>query len=372
MSLDLSLYRPGNGYKIKEYIASGAWKSAFRARSPSVIQDIALLCYHSADRKQAIEDLKSFLRLDESPHIATFHQIFRGEDSRIWLAEELLLKSLSDLVPLNNMARFTRIARDLCRGLEVIHRHDLVHRDIKLDNCGINRFWQAKIFDLGSLVTEPGKVECTILTRPPELLLNSDSSFDAKCDVWAVGATLLALASRNYPFVGEQEVRDRAKINELLVAGEIDIEEAKKRKAIIDQVILERAYVAEAADLLKIKIDEQFGGVSRDIMYDMLHFEPDRRIGASDASERWSRVADSYAGIDGIRHGSDTWERHRDILINVKERQITLSDSQFERLVSEWQLAKTHDEFDLAFVTDIENLMTEVKSMLELRSLSTV
>ena len=140
--------------------------------------------------------------------MASFYGIQRGEDGKLFIIEELLERSLDRLYPLNDLVMFSRIARDLCRGLTCLHENELIHRDLKLDNCGLDQLQKAKIFDLGSVTSEPGGVEGTILTRAlelfdldngdelfagPEIPLSGQQRMMFSSDVWGLGATLFAL-----------------------------------------------------------------------------------------------------------------------------------------------------------------------------------
>jgi serine/threonine protein kinase len=161
---------------------------------------------------ELFDEIKFLLRGDKKnplENVAQLYDAFKGEDGDIYLLEELLYRPLENLAPLTMVDEFYGIARDLCVGLASLHRRGRVHRDLKLDNCGIDYFGTAKIFDLGSVTSEGGTVKGTTLSRAPELFATG-----AKCtkasDVWAMGAVLFALRTGgDYPFVTRQQAQKR-------------------------------------------------------------------------------------------------------------------------------------------------------------------
>src|SRR5690349_927382 len=114
-------HNPGNGYKLKEQLGSGAWKTAFRGSAPGILLDVALLCYHQSDPHNIAKDTMTLIRLTSdhkySRHVAQFINIFKGSDRRVWIVEELLRHSLLEMSPSRDIGQYCSIARDLCRGL---------------------------------------------------------------------------------------------------------------------------------------------------------------------------------------------------------------------------------------------------------------
>lgn len=282
---------PGRGYVVRELIGRGRWKEVYRAVRRGEWHDRALAWFIrkpvSAD--ELLNELKVLVldRLEKRPepeNIAKVYGAFKGADGEIYLVEELLYRPLEALAPLKVVDRFLQIARDLSNGLASLHEIRLVHRDLKLDNCGIDHAGNAKIFDLGSATSEGGNLQGTTLSRAPELFAK-----DAKCtkegDVWALGALLFALRTGEYPFVTAGEARTRPDPGDKVARAHFDEEIAKRSKE------------PGAKSRLRSKVEQHFPAGTREILLDMLSFDPGKRPTARKVTDRWSELLRVWAAV---------------------------------------------------------------------------
>jgi serine/threonine protein kinase len=274
--LNKAQLNPGLRYIVREPIGRGRWKEVYRAVVRGEWHDRALARFIEApDGVEFFDEIRLLLDPERGQleNVAQLYRAFKGDDGHLYLEEELLYRPLEALAPLKMVDRFFRIARDLCKGLASLHSHNWVHRDLKLDNCGIDHSGTAKIFDLGSVTSEGGTVKGTTLTRAPELFVA-----DAKCtkasDVWAMGAVLFALRTGgDYPFVTKGEARTRPPNGE-----------ARKH---FDLMAQERASDPNGETHLRTRIGEEFPNGSGVLISNMLSFDPDKRPTAAECAERW-------------------------------------------------------------------------------------
>lgn len=98
-----------------------------------------------------------------------------------------------------------------------MHKREVIHRDIKLDNLMIESMptlvdpqkpWQIKLIDFGTTMRfEPGKrINQTFGTSyyiAPEVL---DGNYNEQCDIWSAGVCLYILLSGAPPFTGEDDL----------------------------------------------------------------------------------------------------------------------------------------------------------------------
>ncbi|KAI3918142.1 hypothetical protein MKX01_041462 [Papaver californicum] len=84
------------------------------------------------------------------------------------------------------------ILHEVLRGLENIHQHGDIHRDIKAGNILVDSRGAIKLADFGTFVGTPYWI------APEVMLQNND--YDFKADIWSFGITALELAHGNAPF----------------------------------------------------------------------------------------------------------------------------------------------------------------------------
>src|SRR5947208_179627 len=101
------------------------------------------------------------------------------------------------------------IVRDCLNALAALHRHGLVHGDIKPSNIMLKRTGIAKIIDIGSgfELRDPAQVRtCTLAYAAPEVLENQDTT--QRSDLCSVGYVLIELLSGRQTFAGLTDMRE--------------------------------------------------------------------------------------------------------------------------------------------------------------------
>ena len=101
----------------------------------------------------------------------------------------------------------THVGQELIRGLSVLHRLNIVHRDIKPDNIHMGSDERLRILDLGVALSAAGGIAAmqnpgTPSYMAPELFEGKTANF--RSDIYAAGVTLYHLLTRRYPY-GEIE-----------------------------------------------------------------------------------------------------------------------------------------------------------------------
>lgn len=107
------------------------------------------------------------------------------------------------------------------QGLEYLHKHWILHRDIKPNNLLINREGVLKIGDFGlaKLYGSPNRIYTHIVVtrwyRAPELLFGA-RIYGPGVDVWAVGCVLAEILQRLPFLAGETDLDQISKIFQVL------------------------------------------------------------------------------------------------------------------------------------------------------------
>jgi serine/threonine protein phosphatase PrpC len=146
----------------------------------------------------------------KSPHVLPALPLEPGRRSRLyyatpWEKGTTLRRRLDASGPLS-IAEVLDIGLQLCRGLESLHRLQVLHRDIKPDNILINEQGRVLLLDLGvaraGAFTGPDAVPGTPNYMAPEMFRGAEA--DERTEVYALAVTLYEALTRKLPY-GEVE-----------------------------------------------------------------------------------------------------------------------------------------------------------------------
>jgi len=165
----------------------------------------------------------------------------------------------------------------LC-GLDFLHSHRIVHRDIKPQNILISNngtlkladFGLARIYDFNVLLTS---TVVTLWYRAPEVLLGT--SYATPIDIWSCGCILAELYNRTPLFPGKYETDQLAKIFQII--GTPSVAEWPDKSPVLRKNFVNynpRSFI----DLIP-EIDP----LALDLLQKMLTFDPQKRITAQAA-----------------------------------------------------------------------------------------
>lgn len=178
---------PQNGDKDIEYmIACGMSRGEAEDFYKSIVED-------AAREFDLMEKLKG------NSHIASYedHAIFRRDDCFGW---DILIR-IEELTPLvkysleNPMTEevVLKMGRDICRGLTLCKKYDIIHRDIKPENIFVAPSGDFKLGDFGiARIAEKTQMNMsrkgTYSFMAPEVYLGQ--SYDASIDVYSLGVVM--------------------------------------------------------------------------------------------------------------------------------------------------------------------------------------
>jgi len=100
-----------------------------------------------------------------------------------------------------------KIFYQMCKGVQYLHQHYVVHHDLKLENTGIRSNGTIAIMDFG-FCTEftpdqlLSKFCGTLSYSAPELLLGKPYP-PTPVDIWALGVSLFMMLAKRFPFDSE-------------------------------------------------------------------------------------------------------------------------------------------------------------------------
>ena len=109
------------------------------------------------------------------------------------------------------------IVRDCLSGLAALHRHGIIHGDIKPSNIMLKRTGITKIVDVGSafeIAHPPSALSCTLAYAAPEVLERKECS--SRSDLCSLGYVLIELLSGRPPFHGVKDAKELLDAKRLL------------------------------------------------------------------------------------------------------------------------------------------------------------
>ena len=183
---------------------------------PSIGREVAIKVIHTSSgmgpeaRERFATEARAAGALNH-PNIVTVHEL--GEEQGVlYIAMELVrgedlatLIRAGTLVPRDAL----EVLAQVCDGLAVAHRHQILHRDIKPSNIRViwdGKTLQAKLLDFGvakvtnSDTTDEGTVFGTVNYMAPEYLQSGRP--DARSDLFAMGVILYEALAGVPPFDG--------------------------------------------------------------------------------------------------------------------------------------------------------------------------
>ena len=113
-----------------------------------------------------------------------------------------LLKPI-DIASLDSK-RVQQISRGIFNGLKELHRKEIIHGDLKPENCLLNAQGEGVIIDFGHAAYEKTKKKKPIQSswyRDPRVFINAP--YDRTVDLWSMGCILFQFATNTPLFPGE-------------------------------------------------------------------------------------------------------------------------------------------------------------------------
>ena len=227
----------------------------------------------------------SVLRQLTHPNIVTLSDVVQSE-GRLYLVFEFVDKDLKKYFeatdgPLSS-ALIKSYTYQMLKGLEYCHVRGVMHRDLKPQNILVSRDGRLKLADFGLARAFVPPIRAfthevvTLWYRPPEILLGC-KTYALPVDMWAVGTILAEMTTKRPLFPGDSEVDELFKIfrilgtpNEEVWPGVSSLQDWNEDFPVWPSLQISR-FTSNLCD----------AGV--DLVEQLLHLDPKRRISAQDA-----------------------------------------------------------------------------------------
>ncbi len=210
----------GSRYRVLDLIGEGANKIVYLCHDMRLHRDVAFAVIKVEGLDEPSQatmrrEVRSLARLGDHPHVVTIYDVGQTHGVPCIVSQYMaggsletrLKKSDGNRIP---AADAVRVAEEVCEALEHAHSRGVLHRDLKPANILFTQDGETKLGDLGfglilatelsSLMGASMSVGTVAYTSPEQALAKP---FDARSDLYSLGAVLYEMVTGRPPFLGE-------------------------------------------------------------------------------------------------------------------------------------------------------------------------
>ena len=209
----------GNRYEILERIGNGGMATVYKSRDHVLNRNVAVKVLKAEFTTDA-EFVKRFNIEAQSaaslthPNIVSIYDVGSEDDIHYIVMELVQGKTLKEIIMDEGVLPWkwtVNIAIQIASALEVAHRNNIVHRDIKPHNIIITEDGTAKVTDFGiakavsnSTITSFGSTIGSVHYFSPEQARGGYT--DAKSDLYSLGVVMYEMLTGKVPFDADTPV----------------------------------------------------------------------------------------------------------------------------------------------------------------------
>ncbi|MDQ3745858.1 MAG: serine/threonine protein kinase, partial [Acidobacteriota bacterium] len=204
-------------YRIVDFIGAGGMGEVYRAMHSKIGRVAAVkVLTQTGQTSDFVERFFNEARIQASlqhPNIATLYDFCEVAGQPCIIMEYVDGQTISERVAAYRAAsgappplsETVYIFGRVVEAIEYVHRHGIIHRDIKSNNIKVSSAGQVKLLDFGIAkgqtspgLTQVGAVIGTLQYLAPELIRGGVA--DERGDIWALGVLLYEMVTGRMPF----------------------------------------------------------------------------------------------------------------------------------------------------------------------------
>ncbi|MGH9900451.1 MAG: serine/threonine-protein kinase [Pyrinomonadaceae bacterium] len=199
-------------YRLVDFLGAGGMGEVYRAVHSKLgrvaaIKVLTQAAHSGGDAQRFFNEARIQASL-QHPNIATLYDFLEFQGQPCIVMEYVDGDTLADRIrPSGSLppAEALRVFQSIVEAIDYIHRHGIIHRDIKSHNVKVSSAGQVKLLDFGIAkgetsqdLTTVGSIIGTLNYIPPEQLRGVVA--DARSDIWALGVLLYEMVTGHVPF----------------------------------------------------------------------------------------------------------------------------------------------------------------------------
>jgi len=154
------------------------------------------------------------LRASRHPNIIGYIESYFDGINDLWIITEYMNGgTLTDVATVNLMTEglIAAVSRETCQALEYLHRHDIIHRDVKSDNVFISQRGDIKLagFEFCAKLSPERARRNTMTGTPywmaPEVVTRKE--YGAKVDIWSLGIMAIEMLEGEPPYLNQNPLK---------------------------------------------------------------------------------------------------------------------------------------------------------------------
>jgi len=217
--VDLNYTRGLSNYKLEEEIGHGAYSIVKSGIQKSIGRRVAIKIYDKSklsdnQKRNCVNREARILQELNHINIVKLYEMIEMPNELYLIMELVKGHSLNSYIQSKQNKRLIepeclKIFEQISAGIEYCHSHNVIHRDIKMNNILIDDNQNIKIIDFGfSIVAASSqklKAYCgTPAYMAPEVIMK-ESYYGKPADIWSLGVLLFTMLCGTFPFSGNGE-----------------------------------------------------------------------------------------------------------------------------------------------------------------------